>query len=210
MKRFKVFAVTFFVLTTVFTLGMMMVSAFEARGIYGGVVRLHVIAESDSDADQALKLKVRDAVLEELNKELADVKDKEEAEALLTESLPRIKQIAREAVSEEGFEYGVDVFLETEYYPTREYGEVRLPAGEYKSLRVVIGKGNGKNWWCVLYPPLCTGSADADEELAEAGFTPNQIHFITDSDGKGYVLKFKIAESLSKTVNKIKRLFRIG
>ena len=162
-------------------------------GIYDDMIRLHVLANSDSEEDQALKLKVRDAVLEEAEKICAS--NSEEAYVKTKESLEILERAAEKKIKEEGYDYPVLVVLGEEKYPEREYDGFTLPEGTYTSLRVLIGEAEGKNWWCVLYPPLCTASAEKREEVfIAAGFTDEQYKTITESNNKTYKIKFKIAE----------------
>ncbi len=178
-----------------------------ASAVYDGVIRLHVLAHSDSEEEQALKLKVRDAILSEIGEAANSRASKEEAECYLESMLPTIEALAEETVAKEGYDHDVRVTLCREYYPTREYEGMRLPAGEYVSLRVLIGEGAGKNWWCMVYPPLCTSSAEADEALSEAGFTPNQVRLLTDDEDTEYVVRFKIVETVSSAWKKVKGWF---
>ena len=158
------------------------------------VVRLHVLANSDSEEDQALKLLVRDAVLERATELLERTESRAEAEALLRESLPELEAIAEETVLASGYPYDVTAELEDTSFPTKDYGGFSLPAGEYLALRVLIGAGAGQNWWCVVFPPLCTAaSADVPETALAAGLTEDQVRLVTEEDG-GYVLKFKAVE----------------
>jgi len=168
----------------------------EDAEIYDNIIRLHVIADSDGEEAQALKLKVRDAVLELASAlfEEKECKTLDEASETLTFALDGIKTRALGVLKENGCDMDVKVELSEEEYPTRSYEEVSLPSGRYLSLRVTLGSGEGKNWWCVLFPPLCLSSASAKEELLEAGFTKNQIRILTDSDNPRYVLKFRFLE----------------
>ena len=167
----------------------------EDLEIYDKVVRLHVLANSDSEEDQALKLKVRDGILDTVSKITEDCESKEEAERELRENIEDLISAAENTLRENGSDASVTVEIGNEKYPTREYGELRLPAGTYCSVRVNIGEAEGENWWCVLFPPLCTGSAvKIDEELVEAGFTPDQVKVITESKSPKYKLKFKLLE----------------
>ena len=133
------------------------------------VIRLHVIANSDSEADQALKLRVRDRVLVLAEDILRQSGDMEEARQRLTEALPRLQQTAAEEIAAQGSRYTVSARLEETEFPTREYDGFALPSGEYLALRVVIGEGAGKNWWCVVFPPLCTTAACDFQETAVSG-----------------------------------------
>ena len=158
------------------------------------VVRLHVLANSDSEEDQALKLRVRDAVLEQATAILEQSADRREAESRLRGQLLELERIAAKEIAEEGYDYPVTVNLENTDFPTKEYDGFTLPAGEYLALRVIIGEGKGQNWWCVVFPPLCTAaSADVPASALAAGFSEEEVRLITE-ESQGYVLKFKAVE----------------
>ena len=160
------------------------------------VVRLHVLANSDSEEDQALKLKVRDAVLAYLAPELEGVQEKTEAMERLTACQNGIRQAAETAA--EG--RPVTVTLSEEYYPTRVYDGFSLPAGRYTSLRVVLGQGEGQNWWCVVYPPLCITAAQASAQAIET-LSADTARIITEEDG--YEIRFKILEFWGELTEKL-------
>lgn len=163
--------------------------------IYDKVIRLHVLANSDSDEDQALKLTVRDGILESIAELTENCKSKSEAEAVLRENSVVISENAEKIVRENGYDYPVSVVIGQEKYPEREYEGIRFPSGEYCSLRINIGEAEGKNWWCVLFPPLCVGSAvEVKEEMISVGFTPDQVQVLTDSQTPKYRLRFKILD----------------
>ena len=160
------------------------------------VIRLHVLANSDSQADQALKLKVRDRVLETASDYFVPGATLEETRAVLTEHLADLAAAGADQVAQEGYQYPVTVSLEDNYwFPTKQYTDFALPAGEYTALRVVIGEGSGQNWWCVVFPPLCLGSVSetAAQTALSDGFTQDQVSLITGED-EGYVVKFKAIE----------------
>ena len=158
------------------------------------VVRLHVLANSDSEEDQALKLRVRDAVLEQATAILEQSADRREAESRLRGQLLELERIAAKEIAAEGYDYPVTVNLENTDFPTKEYDGFTLPAGEYLALRVIIGEGKGQNWWCVVFPPLCTAaSADVPTSALAAGFSEEEVGLITEED-QCYVLKFKAVE----------------
>ena len=158
------------------------------------VVRLHVLANSDSEEDQALKLKVRDVVLERATAILEQSADRREAESRLRGELLELERIAAEEIAAEGYNYPVTVELENTDFPTKEYDGFTLPAGEYLALRVIIGEGQVQNWWCVVFPPLCTAaSADVPASALAAGFSEEEVNLITE-ENQGYVLKFKAVE----------------
>ena len=171
--------------------------------IYDNVVRLHVLANSDSREDQALKLKVRDAILEETAPLLAGCQSREEACRVLEENRERIRQIALEVIRAAGREDGVTVLLGEEEYPTRDYDSVCFPSGVYTSLRICIGEAEGQNWWCCLYPPLCLGSSsvaaeDAEDAFVAVGLTPDQYKIITETEKPVYRVRFKLLELIQE------------
>ena len=158
------------------------------------VVRLHVLANSDSEEDQALKLQVRDAVLDRAEDLLAQPSSRAEAEGKLRGQLLEFERLAEAVVREAGYDYEVTAELTDTEFPTREYEDFTLPAGEYLALRILIGDAAGRNWWCVVFPPLCTAaSADVPASALAAGFTEDEVRLITEEDW-GYVLKFKAVE----------------
>ena len=158
------------------------------------MIRLHVIANSDSDADQTLKLSVRDAVLCRAEDILRQSADMTEARARLRDSLPAIGDAAAQELAAQGSGYAVSVALEDTEFPRKTYDGFALPAGEYLALRVVIGAGEGRNWWCVVYPPLCTAAACELEGVAlEGGMTADDLSLMT-GENAGYVLRFRSLE----------------
>lgn len=158
------------------------------------MIRLHVIANSDSDADQTLKLCVRDAVLCRAEEILRQSADMTEARARLRDSLPAIGDAATQELAAQGSGYAVSVSLEDTEFPRKTYDGFALPAGEYLALRVVIGAGEGRNWWCVVYPPLCTAAACELEGVAlEGGMTADDLSLMT-GENAGYVLRFRSLE----------------
>lgn len=172
---------------------------FGEAEIYNDVIRLHVIAESDSAEDQALKLKVRDAVLECMSDAVDRCSDVGEAYNTIDVMRDEIAAAARRCLDENGSDCTVSVELGRERYPRREYGEATLPAGVYNSLRVTIGAGEGHNWWCVLFPSVCMKFSSAslsDDEIAAVGLTPSEYRVITGESGKVKV-RFRLLEIFS-------------
>ncbi|MEG2053627.1 MAG: stage II sporulation protein R [Oscillospiraceae bacterium] len=141
-------------------------SAFAAVSdeVRRDTLRLHILANSDSEADQALKLKVRDAILKESENLFKTAFDKNNAIEIVDSSLEEIKKIATETVKKNGYNYTVQVYRTNMMFSTRYYDGFTLPAGMYDAVRVEIGSANGKNWWCVLFPPLCLGAANGGNE----------------------------------------------
>lgn len=169
--------------------------AYTCNDVRQNVLRLHVIAASDSDEDQALKLKVRDAVL----KEGADIFNGsvniENAVKKISPELSRLNKAAEKVIKENGFDYEADVTLSREYFSTRTYSDITLPAGRYLAVRVVIDNGNGHNWWCVMFPPLCLPAARADADISDA-LSESGVRLVK-KDPK-YEPRFKIVEWIEK------------
>lgn len=167
----------------------------EQSDLADSVLRLHVLANSDSESDQALKLKVRDRVLAEAEALLPGESSVEAAAETLERNLPRLAAAGAEVVAGEGYDYPVSASLEETWFPTREYEDFALPAGQYQALRIVIGEGEGHNWWCVVFPPLCLGSVSETtrETALQAGLDERQVSLLT-GETEGYVVKFKALE----------------
>ncbi len=123
--------------------------------ISGKLIRFHVIANSDSEKDQNLKLKVRDKVLEYVQPLLKDSKNIEESREILNRENEKVLEIAREVIKENGYDYSVESTLDKENFPVKTYGNITLPQGKYEAYRIIIGTGEGQNWWCVMFPPIC-------------------------------------------------------
>jgi stage II sporulation protein R len=168
--------------------------------IYDNTLRLHVLANSDTEHDQNVKLYVRDAVLEEIAALTKSAQSIEEAEEIVNDNLGYIRERAKGALEAIGEDITVNVTLTEEYYPTREYEDFRLPAGSYTSLRILLGKAEGQNWWCVLYPELCNSGAKTGETLIKTGFSKDQIDILTGGEKPKYRLKFKILEFFQKGI----------
>lgn len=147
------------------------------------VMRVHILANSDSAADQSLKLSVRDRVLEHCSAYFDDCEDKNEAMAVTEDHLDEIEKVAEKEIRDQGFDYPVKAEVGQAYFNTRYYDEFTMPAGWYDSLRLTIGEGGGKNWWCVMYPALCVGAATDDkmkEDLSDGEYrvvTSDKVDF---------------------------------
>lgn len=167
----------------------------EQNELSRSIIRLHIIANSDSPEDQALKLIVRDRVLEQAQALYPSDATREQALEILADNLPALQQAAQAAVDEQGADQAVSARVERCWFPTREYKSFALPAGEYTALRVVLGEGEGQNWWCVAFPPLCLGAASetVSDAAALGQLTGAQAALITRAD-QGYILKFKALE----------------
>lgn len=168
----------------------------QQRQLAGKLIRLHVVANSDSPSDQTLKLQVRDAVLAAAEPVLRAADDPEQA---LAGQLGTLEKAAARTLREAGSADTVTVTMQNERFPTRDYETFSLPAGVYRTLRVTIGAGEGHNWWCVVFPTICTAASMDELETAavSGGFSEADVRLITGADS-GCVLKFKTLEWLEK------------
>ena len=141
-----------------------------SAALYARPLRLHILANSDSLADQAVKLKVRDAILRETGEEFSGVLTEQGAEAAVNRNLSRIEETADRVLRDNGFSYGVSSELGTFDFPEREYAERTYPAGKYRALRLKLGNGEGHNWWCVLFPPLCMVNTQPGDDVEYRSF----------------------------------------
>lgn len=172
----------------------------DRKTLQEDLIRLHVVANSDSPEDQNIKLKVRDAVTASLQRDLAKVADVEEAKAYLQENLPKIEEIANASLKMAGFDEKAVVTLCKETFDTRYYDTFTLPAGVYKSLRIIIGEGEGHNWWCVVFPLLCipATSEGFEDAAVGAGFSDTLTDTLT---GEDYEVRFYLLDALGKLEN---------
>ena len=188
----------------------LMLSVLPIHGeaeIYDNVIRFHVIANSDTEEDQALKLRVRDAVLELCAPILRPCTSREEAVQAVLSLKDEIQNTAEVTLREAGCDDAVTVTLSEEGYPEKRYESLCFPSGTYLSLRVCIGEAKGQNWWCVLFPAICTSVATVSKEEAKdafvaVGFTPEQYRIITETDEITYKIKFKFLEFFESVIAK--------
>lgn len=184
------------------------------------IIRLHVLANSDSPEDQELKRKVRDVIIENMKVMLEGSKDIGQTRNIIQNNLTAIEKIAEDEIRNNGKDYKVSVMLGNYVFPTRMYGDITLPSGNYEALRVVIGNGEGQNWWCVLFPPLCFIDAthgtvpDSLKQDLKAILAEEDYKLITSDqswDELPVKIKFKLVEifqnSKYKVLSRISRLF---
>ncbi len=173
--------------------------------IADSVFRLHVIANSDSKEDQDLKYIVRDSLLAYMNSICKDCKSKQEAISIVEKNKNKFEDIATNTIRENGYSYSVKINIGHFEFPTKNYGDISLPAGYYDALRVEIGEAKGQNWWCVMFPPLCfvdisSGIVpDESKELMEDSLTEEEFALISDSSDKKIQFKFKLLEFFTNT-----------
>lgn len=194
-ERDRIFLSVLAVIMSLYTSFSCTYFASAVESVRESVVRLHVIANSDSAIDQAVKLKVRDALLKTNTQIFSEDINVENAKSYFEKSKEQLKRVVESTLLENGFLYPCEITMENEYFETREYGTLVFPAGEYLSLKVVLGDGNGKNWWCVMFPPLCVPVADGVEmEKDKLGeyLTPSGQDIVKGKDK--YIFKFKILE----------------
>ncbi len=182
------------------------------QSIAHGLIRLHVIANSDTESDQQLKLAVRDAIIDQVGTHFADNCQKDEARQEILAHTEDIRLIAQEVIADWGLDYPVEISLGKSDFPTKTYGNVTLPAGTYEALKVVIGEGTGQNWWCVLFPPLCFVDAataempDESAEILKESLTEEEYAMVTDSGDLPVQVKFKTYELWQSSKLKFKNM----
>jgi len=170
------------------------------------LIRFHVIANSDDEIDQVLKLKVRDSVLKYVSPKLVDSKSIEESRKIINNEDKNIKKIAQTIINKNGFKYTVSTALSQEYFPVKTYGNITLPQGMYEAYRIIIGLGKGQNWWCVMFPPLCfvditRGSLSFDKTKTEmkSVLSDDEYKLVDNTlNSKKIIVRFKLGEIFSK------------
>lgn len=201
MKTFEKSLLCSFLLALLFNF-----ATFQTRceNISEKVLRVHILANSDSKEDQELKLKVRDKILEYAKNEFGSVKDKEDAIVLSENSLDKIKEVAESEIKNLGYNYPAKVEIVNMHFNTRQYGDITLPAGNYDALRVIIGNGNGKNWWCVMFPSICIGSSE--DNKVDTVFNEDEKDIIENEEK--YEFKFKCVEIYEECKSWVADLFK--
>lgn len=200
MKK-TIFRIEISLLVALIICGVLNINAFsqQCESIREKMLRMHVIANSDSEEDQQLKLKVRDAVLLAGEKVFDGSITATEAKEKITPYIDYLEKIALETIKNEGFDYNVKITVEKEYFNTRTYeNSVTLPAGYYTAVKVIIGEGKGQNWWCVMFPPMCLPTAVAECEISDV-LTDDETEIVTETDK--YKFRFKIVEILEEIFN---------
>ena len=196
-------------LLLLFSVPVLLILIFVAEGfsaaeaVRSECIRLHVLAASDDEADQAVKLKVRDAVLSETGDLFTSVSSFADALSALEDRKDEIAEISERVLRENGFDYDAEVFIEEEYFGTRQYEDVSLPAGSYTALKVILGEGEGHNWWCVMFPPLCLPAVtEKNEDSVYGVFGENGGDLVTGKSG--YKIKFRIVEIVESIIESLK------
>ena len=202
IKESKMIIVSFFVgvlLAMIVATYTYVYSTTTQRDIADNVIRFHVLANSDSVADQGLKERVRLAILAEFEETLSAATDIEKTRELLTASLPDMRAIAEDVIAREGLDYSVSADLSNVFFPTRVYGNMSFPPGNYEAVQLVIGEGRGSNWWCLMFPPLCfvdmtsteEGRKQLEDTITEEGF---RLLMHLEEENPGLAVRFKVVE----------------
>ena len=199
MKRFKKFLIIFLLFSIYVSISIFSYSKTVSDNISNSVFRLHIIANSDSEQDQNLKFAVRDNLISYMNSICTDVSSKDEAIKVATEHLENLKKVAQDVIQENGFDYNVALEIGNFDFPTKNYGDIHLPAGFYDALKVKIGNASGKNWWCVLFPSLCfvdisDGILPQESKKDIQNSLDNEEYELISSESPKYKLKFKVVE----------------
>lgn len=199
MKRMEL-ALLIGMIVAIFSAGFC--SFAEDRGdITDTVFRLHILANSDSEADQELKLKIRDEILEKCSYLFEECGNAQESADIAEENMHIIKSVAEKAIAENGAEYEVNCEVTEMYFDERVYDSVTMPAGEYSALRITIGEAKGKNWWCVMFPPLCIPVAVEEIDDYDELFTAEEIDMLKNPEN--YECKLYILELIDKLKNRM-------
>ena len=220
MKKIKmrIIGLSILLISTLFFSGMYRYGEVKdidkvSKGYKDKLIRFHVLANSDSDEDQELKLKVRDEIIKYLQPMLKQSKSLEQSEQIILSESENIKNIGENIIKENGYTYEVEVKLEYNNFPAKQYSNIVLPAGEYKALRILIGEAKGKNWWCVMFPPLCfvdenNGVIDKEtDEKLRSVLTEEEYNLIAEDNiekTKDVKMKFKIVEIIEALVSNSK------
>ena len=204
-SKIKIILILAFLLFIYTTICAISYADYISNDIADSVFRLHVIANSDSSEDQNLKYKVRDSLLEYMNSICADCQNKEEAIALVNTNKAQFREIALNTIHNEGYNYAVKINIGNFEFPTKTYGDISLPAGNYDALRVEIGEAKGQNWWCVMFPPLCFVDVssgivpDESKEVLEDNLSDEEFALVSDNSNTEIKFKFKLLEFFNKT-----------
>ena len=195
----KIILLTFLLFVYVFLSAQSYATAIS-NNLSTAVFRLHVLANSNSEEDQNLKLKVRDSLLNYMNGLCSNCSTKQEAVSIANEHKDDFQKIAEQTIKENGYDYTAKINIDNFYFPTKNYGDISLPAGYYDALRVEIGEAKGKNWWCVMFPSLCfidvsSGVVDDNaKENLQDNLQKESYDIISDSKKPDIKLKFKLIE----------------
>lgn len=171
------------------------------------ILRFHVVANSDSTEDQMMKQQVKDEIIAYMEPMLSDAENIEESKEMLQAHFDDIKKVAKQVINKWGKDYNVQLFIDHANFPTKSYGDIVLPAGEYEAFRVILGEGEGENWWCIMFPPLCyvdvaTGVVPVEgKEALQEQLTEEQYEMICGQDAP-YEVRFKVVDMVNELLQK--------
>ncbi len=202
MKKIRIFEISVALGFIISVVGSIFSFGAECNKVRNEVVRLHILANSDSEEDQEVKLKVRDALLNSGDDLFNGKTNTENAEDIISKNEIKIKNIINNVLNENGFDYKSELYIVNEYFDSREYDGFVMPAGQYKALKIVLGNGQGHNWWCVMFPPLCLPAATENESL-NLYFSEKGTDIITNREK--YIVKFKIIELYERVKEFVKQ-----
>ena len=211
MKKILNFSLLIFLLFIYIFISAHGYASAVSSNLSEAVFRLHVIANSNTDKDQELKLKVRDSLLKYMNNICSNCYTKEEAISIVTANKSNFQKIAEETILENGYNYSIKISISNFYFPTKNYGDISLPAGVYDALRVEIGEAKGENWWCVMFPSLCfidisSGVVDEEsKENLEENLENESYTIISETKKPDIKFKFKLIEFFAEN-----NLFKIA
>lgn len=178
------------------------------KSIADSLVRLHIVANSDSQIDQSVKLLVRDAVIDELSPIISNASNPSHAQQIINDNLSLVEKAAQSVLKKNNLSYGATALCTISHFPTKQYENIILPAGNYNALKIILGNGDGQNWWCVMYPPLCfEGSIDGNmnsdaKTLLKSNLDSDEYALICQNSSIPVKFKFKIFEIFDKLNNK--------
>lgn len=203
MKVFKRFFIVIILLLLYLFFSIFSYASTVSNNLENNIFRLHILANSDSNEDQSLKLKVRDNIISYLEEKCDNCKSKDDFINITSLNLENLKNIAENTIAEYDFNYSVKIEIGNFYFPTKHYGNISLPAGYYDGLKIKIGKAEGQNWWCSLFPPLCftdisSGIIDEESEKDLKDNVSNEEFSVISSSNTVYKIKFKLIEFLNK------------
>ena len=197
--------ITFILIAAAMALVICLLSGFnefsnDCESVRENTVRLRIVANSNSDFEQKIKLQIRDALTERFKEVFAETETKAAAEAAAATALDDFEDTANRILKASGADYKATAALTDRYFDTTDYGDFLLPAGTYSTVQLTLGKGKGKNWFCIAFPPLCISASSGDEAQLEAYLDQNGWKFASKKNG--YVLKFKLVELIERWMKK--------
>lgn len=209
MRKLKVLFIIFLLFFLYTYISALSYASAVSRNISDSVFRLHVIANSDSNEDQILKLKIRDNLINYMNSISKNTLNKQEAINIAKNNQEEFYKIAKNTILENGYNYDVKIEIGNFFFPTKKYGDISLPAGFYDALKVEIGNADGQNWWCVMFPPLCFVDVtsgivpDESKDTLKNNLNDEEYALISQTNTSRINFKFKLIELLNRSQNSL-------